>query len=224
MKTLFLIVCFFLPKVVSAQELTLPFNIGVGPTLNWVTGPVANDQTFHYGIRFNTYIAIDKKARLKHIEHIPQQYRKMAREAGELRYDPTPWYLPRSVMVSPKFRNTGMYGLTLRPLGLGLAIGEFKLSAGLLLSYIFIHSDSLPSVTHFLRPGTEVKASLELPLDPRRRTTLSLEWASQFYIPQNLGEKIFVVGDLDASIWHIGQVTFMIHRRVDLRFNLGDYL
>ncbi len=224
MKSLIVLILLLLPQTVFAQDVTVPLNIGVGPTLNWVTGPVAKDQTFHLGLRFTTYLAIGQKERLKYMKHIPKQYRNMARKKGEIRFDPMPWYVPRSFTISPKFRNTGMYGLTFRPIGLGIALGELRLSAGLLFSYLFIHSDTLPSPTHFLRPGAEIKASLELPLDKRRNTAVSIEWASQFYIPQNVGGKVLEVGEIDSSVWHIGQIIFMLHKRVDLTLNIRDYL
>lgn len=221
-----MLICFAYIKPVQAQEVTVPFNVGVGPTFNWLTGPVADDQTFHFGLRFSTYIAIDRPTRMKYMKHIPKKFRKLARQKGEIRYDPVPWYVPRSFFISPKVGdgNTGVYGLTFRPLGIGIALGELRLGLGALLTYAYIHSDTIPSPTHFLRPGIEIKADFEIPLQRRRMTALSIGWASQFYIPQEIGGAITEVGDLDTSVWHNGQIMVMLHKRFNLTLNVRDYL
>ena len=224
MKPFLLFIFLFLPGTLFAQDVNNPLNVGVGPTFNWLTGPIAKDQTFHYGFRYTTYLAIDRATRLKYMKHIPKAYRKMARQKGEIRFDPMPWYVPRSFIISPKVKNTGVYGLTFRPLGLGIALGELRLSAGVLFTYLFIHSDTLPSPMHFLRPGAEIKASFELPLDRRRKTAISIEWASQFYIPQKVGGKILELGKTNESVWHIGQLSIMLHKRFDLSLNIKNYM
>lgn len=224
-KLVFAAVLFFYSAPAMAQNVTVPVNVGIGPTFNWVTGPVADDQTFHFGFRFQTFVAIDQRTRVKYIKYIPKQYRKIARQPGEIRVDPVPWYVPRSFIISPKVRNTGMYGLTFRPLGLGISLGrDLKLAGGLLLTYAFIHSDTLESPMHFLRPGAELKADFEIPLQKKKKTMLSVGWASQFYIPQTIGGNIDEVGGIDNSIWHIGQIIVMFHKRFDYTFNIKKYL
>jgi hypothetical protein len=97
---------------------------------------------------------------------------------------------------------------------LGLALSDaprLDVSAGLLLSYAYITSTTLPSPTHFLRPGLELKAELEFPIQQDFR--ISIGWASSLYPPQEVGGDVFKMGDPDVSIWHIGQAFVLLHFR-----------
>jgi hypothetical protein len=42
---------------------------------------------------------------------------------------------------------------------------------------------------------------------------MSVGWQSTFYPPQALGGAIFSLGDVDQSIWHIGQAFLKFHFR-----------
>ena len=199
---------------VPKQKVEVPVNLGIGPTGFIFFGPVADDQTFHPGVRVNVFAALNKEFILKHINRVPRQYRKQVRTMrGEIRYSPL-WWLPESLVLSPQLDNTGIFGVNFKPIGLGLALSEsprLDVGAGLLFSYAYISSKTLPSPTHFLRPGLELKAELEFPI--QRDFRISVGWSSSLYPPQEVGGKVFEIGELDQSIWHVGQAFLLLHFR-----------
>jgi len=197
-----------------SNEITLPVNIGIGPAAFTLTGPVADDQFWHPGLRIDVFALISPELIRQNLHRVPKQYRKMA--AGiktELRYSPL-WYLPESLIISPSFNNTGIFGVNFNPISLTLPLSQsprFSLAAGLLLSYAYISSDTLPSPTHFLRPGLGLKAELEVPFSDS--FLISIGWQSSLYPPQEVGGPVFALGELDNSIWHIGQAFLLLHFR-----------
>jgi hypothetical protein len=198
----------------AKEKITVPVNVGIGPTAFMFFGPVADDQLIHPGIRVNVFAALDAAFIKKNINRVPRQYRKQAKNMrGEIRYSPL-WWLPESLVLSPKTENTGIFGVNFKPFSLGLALSDaprLDVSAGLLLSYAYITSTTLPSPTHFLRPGLELKAELEFPIQQDFR--ISIGWASSLYPPQEVGGDVFKMGDPDVSIWHIGQAFVLLHFR-----------
>ncbi len=211
----------------SKREVTVPINIGVGPTLNTLgaidfanfglAGPIYEDQTFHYGIRISIEAVLDQQFLRENSRLVPRQYRRQVSRMTELRFKPAILSLiPTSLFISPKFNNTGVYGATWTFLGLGIAPinGPVRLgiSGNIIATYAFIYSDTIASPTHFLRPGAELAIELEVPVTDQ--FLLSLGWASQLYIPQQVGGSILDLGSGNDALWHIGQAFFMFHFRV----------
>jgi hypothetical protein len=196
------------------RKVVIPANVGVGPAASFFTGPVGDDQIVHGGLRIAIFGVVDRKTRMANRDRIPSKYRKASAQAGEMRISPS-ILIPSSLWISPGVRNTGVYGITWRPIGFNVPLSSSSVrldfGAGLLLSYAYVHSDSLPSPTHFLRPGADLKAEIEIPLS--ESFLVSLGWASQFYPPQEVGGSIIELGDLDTSIWHIGQAFLQFHVR-----------
>lgn len=196
------------------EKISVPVNVGVGPSAFMMFGPVADDQLVHPGIRLNVFAALDPAFIRKHINRVPRQYRKQARTMrGEIRYSPL-WYLPESIILSPQFENTGIFGINFKPMGAGISLSEnprLDLSLGLLFSYAYVTSKTLPGPTHFLRPGLELKTEIEFPLQQDFR--ISLGWSSSLYPPQEVGGKVFEWGDTERSIWHVGQAFLLFHFR-----------
>lgn len=203
----------------ASKTVAVPVDLGIAPTFNFITGPVQSDQLFHTGLRFNLEAVIDNAMIRQNINRVPRSYRKRALKMTEFRMDVRPWYVPQTLVISPKIGNsdTGIYGVGFSPLGIGLALtpSPVRLSVGAsaVLKYMFIHSDTLESPTHFLRPGVEVNADFEFPIVPKV-FYLSLGWASQVYIPQKVGALPWEgTISLDESIWHVGQAYLMAHIR-----------
>ena len=91
-------------------------------------------------------------------------------------------------------------------------------STGLNLTYAYLtQSDALPA-THFLRPGIDLAARFELPLS--QSWLISFGWTSLFCPPQKLGGTLTEMGELNESIWHIGQAFAQIHYRFPYRVRL----
>jgi hypothetical protein len=208
----------------AKAAITVPVDVGLGPTANWFTGVIGDDQQFHYGLKLDISAIIDQQTIKKNKQRIPKKYRKMALKMKEFVYRPF-WWLPDSLLISPKLDKSYMYGVTLRPIGLGLSLinnnfMKFSLSAGLVLTYAYMGNDGwvdggyANDSMHFLRPGIDAKAELLLKLS--KSFLVSVGWDSYLYIPQQIGEGPFEgLGEdpLENSVWHNGQAFVMLHFR-----------
>ena len=203
-----------------SKKVTVPVDLGVGPALNHFFGPIGDEQQFHYGLKLDLAAIINQKVIRQNRNRIPKKYRGLASKIKEMRYYPF-WWIPDTIIVSPKLEDTAMYGITMRPLHLGLSLFNagplnLRVSAGLLLTYLYIDSDNFKNeeVMHFLRPGADVRGELTLKLS--RAFLISAGWSSGFYIPQAVDDPdvgMWDVGDIENSIWHNGQGFLMLHFR-----------
>jgi hypothetical protein len=218
-----------------SRYVTIPVDIGIGPSAHLITGPVFRDQPIHSGLSLSIQAIIDKQTIRRYRKQIPARYRKLVQQMDEVRYSPFIW-LPETVFISPalprrrpdgsKRGGTGMYGATWRPFSIGIPWVRdpfrFTTSAGARLTYAFLHSDTagggIDSPTHFLRIGIDLRAQLYVPFSDE--VGISAGWTSQFYPPQPVGGSIFAFGPFDESIWHIGQGTLKLHVRVPYRTQL----
>lgn len=207
----------------AASKVEVPVDVGIGPAADFFFGPVMQDQPVHTALKIDLFAIIDQATIRRNQRRIPAKYRKYASGITEARiHRPGPAILiPDSIIISPKVAyspnfggRTAIYGATWKPIGIGTWFGggggRLNLSVGGLLTYAFIHSD-LPSIptTHFIRPGLEAKAELEIMLG--KSFGFSFGWASGFYIPQQLGG--LGMGPLNQSVWHVGQGFFLFHFR-----------
>ncbi|GHG66236.1 hypothetical protein [Comamonas sp. JC664] len=209
---LLLLSALLLPALASAQRLTVPVDVGVGPAAFAFFGPVFEDQPIHTGLKISVQAVLDKAWLKKNQRRVPQRYRKYASSLDEVRISPS-LLIPDTLIISPKLRDTGMYGATWKPLSLGVPLtsspARLSLGAGLLLTYAYLHSNTLPN-THFVRPGAEVGVDLELQLS--KRFLVSLGWESAFYVPQELGG-LGLPERLRDGIFHVGQAYLQLHVR-----------
>jgi len=200
------------PAAASAASVTVPADVGVGPAVYAISGPVGRDQPLHFGLKLSVQAIIDRETLRQNEKRIPPKYRQLAQSVNEVRFSPS-LLIPDSLILSPKFRSTGIYGVTWRPVGLSLPLltGALRLTldAGVLLTYAYLHSDVLPD-THFLRPGLDLGARAEVALS--RSLLISLGWSSGIYVPERLGD-LGAVAPLDQSIWHLGQAFLQLHVR-----------
>jgi hypothetical protein len=204
-----------------ASEVTVPADVGVGPAFYVITGEVARDQPVHFGLKLSVQAIIDQATIRQHQDRIPPRYRRQALRMKEVRYSPS-ILIPDSLIISPAVQHTGIYGITWRPISLAVPLVDtgstcLRLGAGLLVSYAYIHSDleAIPT-THFLRPGIDLGADLEIMFTSS--FGVSLGWASGFYLPQVLGGfglaqegKSVSVGP--DTLWHFGQAYLKLHVR-----------
>jgi hypothetical protein len=201
-----------------AARVTVPVDVGFGPSALLITGPVFDDQPIHYGLKINVEAVIDQAWIRKNQRVVPKKYRGAAKNVKEMRISPS-IFIPDHFFISPKLQNTGIYGVTWRPIGLVHSMGEgaarLRLGAGLLATYAFLHSDVLPT-THFVRPGLDLMAQFELMAT--KNFGVSLGWASGFYVPQKLGS--LELAPLNESMWHVGQAFFKFHIRFPYTVNL----
>jgi hypothetical protein len=193
----------------------IPIDIGIGPAAHLITGPVFQDRPVHTGIAFSAEAILDNKALRRLKNRIPSQYRKQVLQMDELRI--SHMLIPRTLYISPAIGDatTGMYGIGFRPISVGIPLlrdpVRLELDLGLVLSYAYLHSTTLPSPTHFLRPGVDPGVELEIPFS--EDFLISFGWRSQLFIPQPVGGSVLAVGPLDEAIWHIGQGFLKLHFR-----------
>jgi len=204
-----------------AGEVTVPVDVAVGPAFYVITGEVARDQPVHFGLKLSVQAIIDQATIRQHQDRIPARYRQQALHLKEVRYSPS-ILIPDALIISPQVQHTGIYGISWRPISVGLPLVDtgstcLRLAAGLLVTYAYIHSDlaAIPE-THFLRPGLDVGADLEIMFTSS--FGVSLGWASGFYVPQVLGGfglahegKSVSIGP--DTLWHFGQAYFKFHVR-----------
>jgi hypothetical protein len=204
-----------------AGEVTVPVDVGVGPAFYVITGEVTRDQPVHFGLKLSVQAIIDQATIRQHQDRIPLRYRQQALHLREVRYSPS-MLIPDSIIISPAIGHTSIYGITWRPISLSVPLVDaggtcLRLGAGLLATYAYIHSDlaAIPA-THFLRPGIDLGADLEIMFTSS--FGVSLGWASGFYVPQVLGgfglaEEGKSVSLGPETLWHFGQAYLKLHVR-----------
>ena len=209
-----------------AEQVTVLADVGIAPAVHLIHGAFVTHKMPIYGLKISVLGIITREVIQKYKHRVPQKYRGMVDRMHEARIRPF-WYLPDTLIISPKVDGQQMYGITFRPIGLGLALGRtprLGLDASLLLTYAYYQSDLIDggSETHFLRPGIGVRVDVEFPIT--RSFLMSLGWQSQFYVPQAFGS--FGVSPdegkdfLSNTIWHIGQGYLMFHFRFPYTTNI----
>ncbi len=214
--------------------ITVPLEISVGPAGYWFVGPLLDNRGAvpHFGLQFDIAAIIDKELIQANFERIPPKYRAMASGVSEARIGPS-IFIPSALIISPRvdaLGGVGMYGISWTPFGLTLVStdksdkndwnqkrGRFFLNAELLLTYLFIHSD-LPQVpvTHFLRPGVQLEATLLFTIS--KNFLISLNFGAQAYIPQKLGS--FGFGAFNESLIFSFFSSLKFHGRTPYNINL----
>ena len=206
-----------------AEAVTVPVEVATGPSFFQLDtprlglsepGPIAADQPWHFGWRLEIAAVIDRQWAREHPGYIPPEYRARMQQMEEVRYSPAILSLiPRSLIISPKIWDTGIYGATWEFMhaGLGISLGEARLNvgAGLLFTYAFMHSENLPSPFHFVRPGLDVGAHVYVPFS--EEAGMSIGWDSHMYLPQEIGGGVFEFGGDNGTLWHIGEAFVMFH-------------
>lgn len=207
----------------------VPVQVGVGPTGNLLGGPTFDDgfgwggglygdQPIHSGLKIDLMAVIDAELVRRHPGMVPRQYRGRIRESGEVRYAPgIVSLIPSSLFVSPPIGDASAWGATWSLLGLGLPFtpSPVRISAkgALITTAMYIDSPSVADHYVFLRPGAELKFDVEFQL--HEDLLISVGWASQIYIPQDLNGGILDAGGFDEnSLWHIGQFYIQGHIRI----------
>lgn len=206
----------------GAKRVEVPLDIGLGPAIHGISGPVREDQLWHYGARLSLEAIVDNKTIRKFKNRIPPQYRELALSLDEVRIRPLWFLLPKTVYLSPATERTGVWGASWELVGLGVPLVRtpFRLApeVGIPLTWMNITSTALPTPTNFVRLGLEGGVDLEVPITPG--FLLSAGWASQLHIPQELGGGVFEVGPKGTNVWHIGQAYAEVHVRVPVTVNL----
>lgn len=200
-----------------AAEITVPVEVGIGPSFSIGPGPLFRGVPGHFGLEFDLAAIIDQETIRRNLHRVPKKYRAAASNMREVRYRPS-MFIPDSLWISPNLYGTGMIGLTFRPIGLAIPLVDagvrVRLQADALLSYAFIWSDHMAaSITHFLRPGISVGVQMELPVTDSFSFYFGAD--TDFYLPQEPGRSVLAVpafdsAGLDRSIWLMGKVWLQV--------------
>ena len=227
---LFAALAALLPAAASATQ--VPVEVATGPAVFNLDRPqlggnpnaIAADQPWHFGWRLEIAAKIDSEWAEEHPHLIPEQHRGRLKGDSVVRVSPAELSaIPRSLYISPKVWNTGMYGATweLFHAGVGLRLGEVQLGVGggLIFTYFFMHSDTLDNF-HFVRPGLDLEVKAYIPFADD--AGMSLGWSSHVYIPQAIGGGVFDFGGSDTTtpLWHIGETFVMFHYVFDMNLRL----
>ena len=221
----------------KAARVEEPVDVGVGPATYFINNPIFLHHPVNVGLKISVAAVINRALIRRYRGKIPARYRRLTRRLREVKLRPLVLGLiPDSLIISPTFQGTQIYGVIFRPfaLGLGIPLGPLNvsLSAGILLNYTYIISTTQLSpggptfftqpavqITHFLRPGIDAKLEFELPIS--EHFLISFGWASQVYVPQRLGASPFAeFGPFESWVWHFGQAFLLFHFRFPFETNL----
>lgn len=202
------------PAAAAPRAITVPADVGVGPTsLHWF-GPVFDDWPWHVGLTFSVAAVITPEWVRENKRRIPKKYRRLAETMGTVRIGPS-IFLPDTLILSPPIGSTtGMWGASWRPLSLGAPLFDgntlqVRASVGARLTALYLHSQELPD-TFFLRPGLDAQLTVEIALSDE--WLVSLGWTQAAYVPQALGR--FDLGtDPSQWMWASGQGWLKLHYR-----------
>ena len=202
------------------KPVEIPIDIGFGPAVHQFTGPVQRAQTYHTGLKLSLAAIIDQAVIASQKHRIPKKYRGLAKKIGTVRFRPGPVALvPDTIFISPPQDDTGIYGANWRLVSVGVPLFKvLNLGTGLNMTYAYLTGSDENPKTHFVRPGLDLTANLEIPFS--KSFLVSLGWSSFFYPPQEVGGEVFAMGNVDESIWHIGQAYFRLHFRIPYTVNL----
>jgi hypothetical protein len=214
-------------KAAPRGPVTVPIDVGFGPQLMVPNPPLFFDQPAFTALTLSIAAVISKDLIEKNKNQVPAEYRNLVSNVSEVRYRPL-WLLlvPDVIYLSPHFlipnvTTTGMYGALWRPIGIGIDLMNepvrFNVHADLAAAYIFMHSE-LRGMTHFLRPGLSLSATLEVPLG--ETFLISTGWASDFFVPQPLGQPPWTIFPLEDSLWHLGGPFVKLHVRIPYEVSL----
>ena len=201
--------------VQGKTPVTIPVEIGVGPSTQTFFGTLAKQQSRHYGLKLDLAAVIDKAIIKKFKKKIPKKYRKLSKKIGEVRFRPWPLPLiPTTIMISPSDTNPN-YGAIWDTFGVGTSLGPISLNINLPLvySYIGYMEGTQNRSMHLLRPSLSAGAALNLQFT--KQLGLTVGWRSYFMPPQPIGGSISEFSsETDNSVWHMGQGYLTLNFRI----------
>lgn len=197
--------------VLPWEELPEKFHwvVSVGPSVNyWDEAPPGVADLF-FGLRVGLHLGTSGE------HHIPAALAErswLASWASHTYFRFGFPLVPDNLFVSPLGPATGLsaYGVNVRLTSIGThEIGRFVrfgASIGVVATYLYLETTGVrPTETHFLRPGFDLRADLEV--DWGASWFVGIGWSSMFHLPQRLGTSFENENGNTggAQLWHIGQ-------------------
>ncbi len=219
--SLVLVLLLFLPlSVVAKRSVDLPLNIGFGPAFNYFPQIISDDQMIHYSLKLNMYAVLDRELIEQNKARVPKKYRGFIEGKDEIKI--TYIFIPESIIISPEYRHTGIYGANFRPLSIGIPLlksKDFKsnINLGINITYMFIHSDTIfdkSGSMNFFRPGINIQLDNNIRISKKFLFSFGID--TYFYIPQEIrdGSPILEIGNSQRWIWFCGQPYLMVNLRL----------
>jgi hypothetical protein len=216
------------PEVPSGP-IEVPVEVSLGPVALVPNPPALFDQPVHAGVMIDVAAVVDRTLIRRYRSKLPPWARGVASSVNEVKLAPGPLaFIPETLIVSPGFASTGMYGAIWRPFGLTIPLVDtpaFHVEAGAALSAIalFVHSSTLgvttsatdQAFTFVLRPGLQLRVAAEIPLSDVLR--LNAGWSSDLMVPQPWGRPPWELFPLENSLWHLGGPFFTVAYRFPYR-------
>jgi hypothetical protein len=216
------------PEVPSGP-IEVPVEVSIGPVALVPNPPALFDQPVHAGVMIDVAAVVDRTLIRRYRNKLPAWARGVASSVNEVKLAPGPLaFIPETLIVSPGFASTGMYGAIWRPIGVSIPLVDtpaFHIEAGAALSAIalFVHSSTLgvttsatdQAFTFVLRPGLQLRVAAEVPLSDVIR--LNAGWSSDLMVPQPWGRPPWELFPLENSLWHLGGPFFTVAYRFPYR-------
>lgn len=204
--------------VMPWEELPERFHwvVSVGPTVNfWNEAPTGADNLF-LGVRVGLHFG---SAGEHHLSEELIEESLLAWWASHTYFRFGFPFLPDNLFVSPLGEATGLnaYGVGLRPTSFGTHdfghVLRGAVSVGVVVTYLYLKTlGPAASETHFLRPGFDVRADLEV--DWGASWFVGIGWNSLFHLPQRLGTNFDDARDGGTRLWHLGQAYLLFNFRL----------
>jgi len=206
------------PQLAHAGQVEVPLEVGAGPVTHTWFGAVGADQPLHPGLVITADVVLDRAWLREHGDQVPQRWRDRIGYVDEVRIRPL-WFLPESLILSPKLNRTGMIGASWRPISIGVPFittpVRIGADVGARLTAAYVWTDVLPDSndpknTFFLRPGVDLAVDAIFPVTDTFRVRLGAD--AQAYVPQAIGG--FGVGKPGE------RMMFLARGFVELRFRV----
>lgn len=196
-----------------AGEVSAALDVGVGGKALLIYGAPPQVRRVHSGATASARVVVDPKSLRETTDALPWPWSSLAgRKTKKVHWNPVPW-LPESIILSPGFGDGSALGMSWRVAQMQVDTGDrFKVgfTSGARLTWLSFFGGDVPT-THFLRPGIDLGAWVELPLS--ERWFLDVGYSSQLYVPQAWGSPPWEIGPQEDWLWHLGEVSLTFHRR-----------
>ncbi len=216
------LVAVLLGGVARAAPLQVPVEVGLGPATHTWAGALGGDQPIHGGLVLTTDVVLDRAWLRRNKDRIPARWRGLVGAVDQVRIRPGAMvFVPESLILSPKLRDTGMVGASWRPFSVGVPFvtDPVRIGAdmGVRLTALYLWTDTVPTSedprdTFFLRPGLDLQLDLVVPVTEAFRVRLGGD--AHAYVPQGFGT--FGLGTPGERMWLVARAFLELRVRFDV--------
>jgi len=221
---MFTCLCLLLSLIPPAQaaKVTVPIEVGVGPNIFALPGPISALYPLHPAISLSAEAVITKKFIRKNKKKIPRQYRKQAMAMDELRISKL--WIPDMIIISQFHDNFGIAGISFRPIGLRFPISTkpLRTDASLGLRFTAMYLNGGPGDgggdMFFINPGLDGR--LQATKKINKTWSVTLGGMGHVYPPQDVDD-FFPHWTLDPNLIDLSHSVWLLtsgYLKVNHRF------